>query len=124
MIKKGAGDMDTKLLILLIVIAVALIIYYRPFGSTLTVRKRCMATVPGHYVYSEGYYKSQGIGGGVTYMVPVYEYTVNDNLYMTIVEGMEQSYNVFPLDVEVKYNPKNPGVCFIEDKRGKVIKKK
>ncbi len=116
--------MGIRALIIIAVLAIAFIAYYRPFGSLWVVKNKCSATVPGHYVYSEGYYRSNGPGEGMTYMVPVYEYTVNDKLYLTIVEGMEQSYNVFPLEVEVQYNPAHPEVCFIEGKRGKIIKKK
>ncbi|MBO4324745.1 MAG: hypothetical protein J5845_05040 [Lachnospiraceae bacterium] len=116
--------MDARIWIIVAVIAAAAIIYYKPFGSLNIVKKKCAATVTGKYVYSEGYYRANSPGTGVTYMVPVYEYTVDGMLYMTIVEGMQQSYNVFPLEVEVKYNPSEPEVCFIEGKRGKIIKKK
>ena len=116
--------MGMRFWVLCAIIAIALIIYYRPFGSLWVVQKRCTATVAGHYVYTEGYYVSQGPGTGESLLVPVYEYTVDGKLYLTIVEGMEQRYNVFPLEVEVKYNPSNPEVCFINDKRGKIIKKK
>ncbi|MBO4627593.1 MAG: NUDIX domain-containing protein [Lachnospiraceae bacterium] len=37
---------------------------------------------------------------------------------------MAQSYNVFPLEVEVQYNPADPEVCFINGKRGTHIKGK
>ena len=63
-------------------------------------------------------------GTGELLSVPVYEYTVGDKTYMTIIEGMTQRYNVFPLKVEVLYNPSSPEVCFINGKRGKAINKK
>ena len=116
--------MDTRILILAAVLVAAALIYFRPFSGLGIVRKKCTATVPGHYVYSEGYYEAQDFGSGVTYMVPVYEYTVNDKPYLIIIEGMKQSYNVFPLEVEVQYNPANPEVSFIDGMRGKIIKKK
>lgn len=116
--------MDTRIWIIAVVLVIAALIYFRPLSSLWVVRRKCTSTVPGHYVYSEGYYESQGPGTGMTLMVPVYEYTVEGKLYMTIIEGMKQSYNVFPLEVEVKYDPANPEVSFIDGKRGKIIKKK
>ena len=39
-------------------------------------------------------------------------------------EGMYRSNGVFPLEVEVKYNPSDPEVCFVNGKRGTIVGKK
>ncbi|MBR5713155.1 MAG: hypothetical protein IKX54_06120 [Lachnospiraceae bacterium] len=116
--------MDVRVLIVGGVILLGVIIYYRPFASMWLVRRKCTETVAGKFVYAEWYCKPDGRGGGETTKVPAYEYTVDDKLYMVIVEGMEQAYDVFPLNVEVKYNPANPEVSFVNGKRGKIIKRK
>ncbi len=116
--------MDVKIVVLCVVVVAALLIYYRPLGSLWFVKKKCTGTVEGHYVYTEGYWRSNGVGGGESMLVPAYEYTVGEKLYMVTVEGMEQTYNVFPLEVEVKYNPANPEVCFVNGKRGMIVKKR
>ena len=116
--------MYMRLAVVIGIVLVACILYYRPFGSLWFVKNKCSATAPGHYVYCEGYYTAQMPGNGKINLVPVYEYTVDNKLYMTIVEGMEQSYDVFPLEVEVKYNPNDSEMCFINGKRGKIVTKK
>lgn len=116
--------MGVRLLLISLVIVAAVLIYYRPLGSLYIVKKKCTATVEGNFVYWEGYYRADSPGTGELLSVPVYEYTVGDKTYMTIVEGMTQRYNVFPLKVEVQYNPANPEICFINGKRGKAINKK
>lgn len=112
-----------RLLIVTVVVAAAFLMYYRPLGSLWIVKKKCSATVPGSFVYYEGYYRADSPGTGELLSVPVYEYTVDGILYMTIVEGMQQRYNVFPLKVEVQYNPSDPEVCFINGKRGRFLQK-
>ena len=116
--------MSTRALVIIGAVVAAAIIYFRPYASMWLVRRKCTASVGGHYVYTEWFYQAQGIGGGHSTALPAYEYTVDGKLYLTLIEGMEQDYNVFPLDVEVKYNPSNPEVCFIEGKRGTAIKGK
>lgn len=116
--------MGIKIAIICAVVVAAVLIYYKPLGSLWFVRKKCTGTVAGHYVYTEGYYRSNGPGGGEVLQVPAYEYTVDDKLYLVTVEGMEQSYNVFPLEVEVKYNPADPEVSFINGKRSRIVKRR
>ena len=65
-----------------------------------------------------------GVGDGVIYLIPVYEYSVDDKLHLAMIEGMQQLYEVFPLEVEVKYNPSDPEVCFVNGKRGTIVGKK
>ncbi len=116
--------MGLRILIICLVVTAAILIYYRPLGSLFIVKKKCTATVEGSFVYWEGYYRANSPGTGELLSVPVYEYTVDGKTYMTIVEGMTQRYNVFPLKVEVQYNPADPEVCFINGRRGKAINKK
>ena len=116
--------MDAKFLLIGAVVVGALLVYYKPLRSLWLVKKRCSATVQGNYVYSEGYYRSMRGGAGETLMIPVYEYSVDGKLYLAMIEGMMQAYNVFPLKVEVQYNPADPEVCFVEGKRGTILKRK
>lgn len=116
--------MDARIILVGVVVAVAFLGYYKPFRSLGVVKKRCSATVPGRYVYWEGVYKANSPGTGEITMIPVYEYKVGEKVYLAMVEGMEQAYEVFPLDVEVQYNPKDPEVCFINGKRGTIMKGK
>ena len=116
--------MGVKIILIGAAVVAAILIYYRPFGSLFIVKNKCTASAEGRFVYWEGYYQADMPGTGELLSVPVYEYTVGDKTYMTIIEGMTQRYNVFPLKVEVLYNPSSPEVCFINGKRGKVINKK
>lgn len=115
--------MDLRIVLGIIIVA-AVLIYNKPFGSLWIVKKRCTATAEGHYVYPEVMYRTNGVGGGDSYLIPVYEYAVNDKLHLAMIEGMQQLYDVFPLNVEVKYNPSDPEVCFVNGKRGTIIGKK
>ena len=116
--------MDFKIVLIIIVVVVAFAIYYKPLGSLWFIKKGCSATAPGTFVYWEGAYRANQPGTGVITMIPVYEYKVDDKVYLAMIEGMEQAYEVFPLNVDVKYNPVNPEVCFINGKRGTILKGK
>ncbi|MBR6020180.1 MAG: hypothetical protein IK055_08200, partial [Lachnospiraceae bacterium] len=56
--------MSTRALVIIGAVVAAAIIYFRPYASMWLVRRKCTASVGGHYVYTEWFYQAQGIGGG------------------------------------------------------------
>lgn len=92
-------------------------IYYR-----YTLEDKCTGTVTAHYLYGEWVADFDGrfVQGRWD---PVFEYKVDDTVYLTELEIMAPT-NQFEVDeVEVKYLPANPEICFIKGIRGRLRSK-
>ncbi|MBR6152512.1 MAG: hypothetical protein IKQ25_14640 [Lachnospiraceae bacterium] len=87
-----------------------------------TLEDRCTGTVIGHYLYGEWVAELDGrrVQGRWD---PVFEYKVEDTIYLAELEIMALT-NRFEVDeVEVEYLPADPGICFIKGIRGKLRSK-
>ena len=58
------------------------------------------------------------------YFVPLYEYTVDGNVFHVETNEYSRNKGAFKVDIKykVQYNPKKPGKCFINGKKGKQVK--
>ena len=91
------------------------------FGFKLS--ERCTGRAKGHYVYCEW---AEDINGRYVQSRwnPVFEYQVDDSVYMVELEIMALN-NRFDVDeVEVQFLPSNPEICFIKGIRGKIRNQK
>ena len=103
------------IVIVAIILFFALKLFYRSH-----LYEKCTGTVTGHYLYSEW---KGNLNGRVVEARwdPVCEYCVDDTVYTVELEVMATS-NKFDIDeVEVRYLPSNPEVCFISNTRGKLL---
>ena len=84
-------------------------------------KKKCTSTAVGHFKYST--FMGGGSARASKYWNPVYEYSTDDSVYLFVlhIEGPRES--VFPAEVEVSYDPDDPGTCFALDHRGKILSK-
>ena len=105
------------------IIALTVITYLVRFISDITREKKCTATTSGLFLYSNQYVDTRGFGRCVSYWYPVYEFMVNNETFD--VEISKKMTNSYPdrKEVEVRYNPSDPMICFIETYRGKVVSK-
>lgn len=105
---------------LIIAIVVFLLYFAFKFFYRSSIYSRCTGTVTGHYVYCEWKGKLNGRWVEACWD-PVCEYCVDDTVYVVELEIMAPS-NKFDIDeVEVRYLPSNPEVCFIGSTRGKLL---
>ena len=58
------------------------------------------------------------------YYVPLYEYTVDGEVYHVETSEFSRNRGDFKVDIkyDVQYNPKKPDRCFIGGKKGKRVK--
>jgi len=82
--------------------------------------EKCTGTTTGHYLYCEWRGKLNGRVMEARWD-PVCEYCVDDIVYVVELEVMSTSKKFDIDEVEVKYLPSNPEVCFISNTRGKLI---
>ena len=105
--------------ILLYVCAAAVMFTSGKAGYTRFLQMRCKGTVTGHYLYLEK--RLRVIGRYVEpCWNPVYEYRVGKTVYKTEVELMSKTDKIDAVDVEVKYLPSDPEVCFVNGLRGRI----
>lgn len=105
----------------LIVIAVCVLFYVLKGYRNSRLMDRCTGTVTGHYLYSEWKGKISGSRVVEGCWNPVCEYSVDNIVYMVELEVLAPN-DRFEVDaVEVKYLPSDPGVCFVDGTRGKLL---
>ncbi|MCR4625112.1 MAG: hypothetical protein K5795_03965 [Lachnospiraceae bacterium] len=106
--------------ILIIAIVACILLFVLKFFYRSHLYDKCTGTTIGHYLYSE--WKGKLNGRMVeSCWDPVCEYCVDDTVYIVELEIMAPS-NKFDIDeIEVKYLPSNPEVCFISNTRGKLL---
>ena len=102
---------------------VALIVFLKSLYDRLCLEKRCTSVVPGHFLYPEwrGKLNGRSVEGCWD---PVYEYTVDNVVYMVELDIMYNTNEFGGADVEVRYLPTDPGVCYINGTRGRIRSKK
>ena len=105
------------------IIVLAILIYLIHFISNLSKEKKCTEIARGQYLYSNQYVDTRGFGRCVGYWYPVYEFAVEDKSFE--IEVPKTLTNPLPdrKEVEVRYDPDDPGICFIGTYRGKVVAK-
>ena len=82
--------------------------------------KHSTATTQGKFVYSN--YRIVVTGRQTTHtFVPVYEYRVDGRRYQAEIELQNPDPMGFIGEAEVEYDPADPTVCFIWNKRGKIL---
>lgn len=81
-------------------------------------KKKCVATIEGKYVYTNG---SISFRTPVSYYV--FEYKVNDQVYLVEHDKMFPGGMPAFQTVEIKYNPQYPEICFIDGIRGRIVSK-
>lgn len=116
------GGSNCMVVLLIICIMVGVLFYGVKIYCNYSLQDRCTGKVIGHFVYCEwvGNYNGRFVQ---TCWNPVFEYQVEDTLYMMELEIMAPS-DRFDLDeVEVQYLPSNPEICFIKGTRGKLRSK-
>ena len=108
--------------VFLIIIPIGILLFIANVTYHFKLREKCTGLVMGRYLYCEW---AGDINGRyvVGHWNPVFEYRVDDTVYMAELEIMSPN-NRFDLDeVEVSYLPSNPEICFIKDHRGKIRSK-
>ena len=108
--------------LLIICIIIGILIFLANLSYYFKLRERCTGQVTGRFVYCEW---AADINGRYVQgrWNPVFEYQVEDTVYMVELEIMAPS-NRFDVDeVEVQYLPSNPEICFIKGTRGKIRSK-
>ena len=103
--------------ILLYVCAAAIMFSSGKAGYTIFLQMRCKGTVAGRYLYLE---KRLRVFGRYVEPCwnPVYEYCVGKTVYKIEVELMSKTDKIDAVDVDVKYLPSEPEVCFVNGIRG------
>ena len=98
---------------------VALIVVGKKIYDRFCLEKRCTGVASGHYLYPEWTGKLNG-RSVETRWNPVYEYTVGDKVYMVELEILYDTNEFGGADVEVRYLPSDPEVCFVNGSRGMI----
>ena len=107
---------------LIILMVIGILFFCMKICYKYSLQDKCTGKVIGHYVYCEWAADLNGrfVQGRWN---PVFEYQVDDVLYMAELEIMAPS-NRFDVDeMEVQYLPSDPGICFIKGIRGKILSK-
>ncbi|MBQ6660322.1 MAG: hypothetical protein IJM57_02700 [Lachnospiraceae bacterium] len=90
---------------------------------TRFLQMRCKESVTGRYLYPEK--RLRVIGRYVEpCWNPVYEYCVGKAVYKVEVEIMSPNDRIKDVNVEVRYLPSDPGICFIDGIRGRIRSRK
>ena len=105
--------------ILLYVCAAAIMFSSGKAGYTKFLQMRCKGTVTGHFLYLE---KRLRVFGRYVEPCwnPVYEYHVDKTVYKIEVELMSKTDKIDTVDVEVKYLPSEPEICFVNGLQGRI----
>ena len=105
------------------VIALAILIYLVQFIYNLSVEKKCTGIASGYYLYSNQYVDTRGFGRCVGYWYPVYEFSAGEKSFEVEVPKTLTNSNPDRKEVEVRYNPSDPRICFVDAYRGKIVSK-
>ncbi len=93
--------------------------------SRSSVKSRCTACADGKLVDTDSSAEGTGgsIGGAVYYAIyfPIYEYVVDGIAYWAKIDRKSPNPVGFEENVQVKYDPGNPEICFIDGLQGKVV---
>ena len=102
---------------------VALIVVSKNLYDRFGLVKRCTGVVPGHFLYPEwgGKLNGRSVEGCWD---PVYEYKVGNVVYTVELDILYNTNEFGAADVEVRYLPSDPGVCYINGTRGRIRSKK
>lgn len=100
-----------------IVVVIALIAM---FYNTFYIRKKCTASVPGHFLYPEWQAEIDGRTVHARWN-PVYEYRVGDTVYIAELDVRSESDKFGIQEVEVRYLPSRPDICYIVGMRGRIL---
>ena len=78
-------------------------------------RKKCTAVTQGKFSYGDYVYLGYK---GTPRCIPVYEYTVENILYIAKFEMRGSWENSYAREVEVHYDPNKPEMCYIDNFSG------
>ncbi|MCR5768220.1 MAG: hypothetical protein K6G45_07010 [Lachnospiraceae bacterium] len=101
-------------------LAIVMIIFIYKVFNYFRMQAKCTGTTMARFLYPV--WKGELCGRQVrAQWNPVFEYCVDDTLY-TVELPIYASNEKFPkADIEVKYLPDKPKVCFINGERGKIL---
>ncbi len=101
---------------------VIVVIWFIGFIRKLQEKKGCTELTTGKLAYSDQKIPKMYRGTRACW-IPVYEYEVEGSVYMAEIAKAGTNKNAFATEADVHYNPFDPGICFIEGLKGKVISK-
>ncbi len=106
---------NLKFCFLLVTIGIALGVLAK-FAFEIYERKKCSGKTTGKISYMNDRMVISGRYGNTVQKVPVYEFKVDGKAYLAEIELVNPGS--FPGEVEVKYDPADPNVCYIMGMRG------
>jgi hypothetical protein len=118
-----AAERRHRMYVLLYVCTAAVMFSSGKAGYTKLLQMRCKGCAVGHYLYPEKRLRVIGRYAEPCWN-PVYEYTVGKTVYRVEAEVMSPTDRIDEGDVEVKYLPSDPEICFINGQRGRIRSRK
>ncbi|MCR4584633.1 MAG: hypothetical protein K5686_02815 [Lachnospiraceae bacterium] len=112
---------DIRILVIA-VWCVIVAIWFINFIRKLQEEKGCTALAAGKLSYSDQKIPKMYRGTRDCW-IPVYEYEVEGTVYMAEIAKAGTNANAFAAESDVHYNPLDPGICFIDGFKGKIISK-
>lgn len=108
-----------RLLLFFIVVAVIMFFVITALISGVQ-KKKCKGVSTARFMYADCN-ESPNPQKVPNVWIPVYEFVVGDTVYMVRLGRTGPSEKSFPFEAQVIYNTDDPGICFIDGARGKVI---
>ena len=108
-----------RLLILVIVVAIILAFMIKVVIDGAQ-KKKCKGVSTARFMYADCN-ESPNPQKVPNVWIPVYEFVAGNTEYLVRVGKTGPSEKSFPFEAQVLYNTDDPGICFIDGARGKVI---